>query len=236
MQRDSSSQACTPSSPPHSSSLWVHEKKSITLNGRGWGGPLLSLFSSGMLTCQRSVSAGWKSLPHPAIHLSHKGNFTGRQAFSPPFFLTAPRRLSIPSSLPHTHSHTHTHSQAVISILMDAQESVNVTKWETWGEKKNTSVDIEKVRLWNGSAALYPQHSPGWLWVWSGCWWVWINLLNTARPQGLNPSDWWIQGKSHWSRFHWFHLFFLVWQVVSSLVALTLFFFIHLYCVSQALS
>ena len=144
IQCDSSSTACTPSSPPHSSSLWTHEKKSITLNGRGRGGPLLSPFPSGMLTCQRSVSAGWKSLPHPAIHLSHKGNFTGRQAFSLPFFLAAPRRLSIPSSLPLTHSHTH--SQAVISILMDARENVNVTKWETWDEKKKKKTTMVTLR------------------------------------------------------------------------------------------
>lgn len=115
-------------------------------------------------------AAGWKSLPHPAIHLTHKGNFTGRQAFSPPFFLTAPHRLSVQSSLTHTHSHTH--SQAVISMLMDVQENMNVNQWETCAEKK-TSTDTEKEGM--GMAAylsswvnLLPDS------IWEGCWLVWI--------------------------------------------------------------
>lgn len=211
------------------------EKHHFERAGMGRSSAFPVFFRNAHLSAQR---VGGLKEPPPSSHSS----VTQRQLHRKTSFLSAILPHCSSSSLhpflsaAHSFTHTHTHSQAVISILMDAQENVNVTKWEIWGEKKNTSVDIEKVRLWNGRAALYPQHSPGWLWVWSGCWWVWINLLNTARPQGLNPSDWWIQGKSRWSRFHWFHLFFLVWKVVSSLVALTLFFFIHLYFVSQALS
>lgn len=42
------------------------------------------------------------------------------------------------------HSFTHTHSQAVISILMDVQENMNVNKWETRSE-------INKRRQWKKS-------------------------------------------------------------------------------------
>ncbi len=78
------------------------------------------------------VSAAWRwperASPHPAIHRTHKDNFTGRRAFS------APRRLS--PSLPLSQAHSHTHSRAVISILMDVQENMNVNKWETLGERR----------------------------------------------------------------------------------------------------
>lgn len=133
-----------------------------------------------MLTCQRSVAVGLKETsPHPAIHRTHKGNFTGRRAFSLPFFLTYSLSLRpfLSLSLPHT--------RAVISILMDVQENMNVNRWETGGEKNTQAATLrEKAWEWQRTSlsvafswltpSVDPSPDP---------------LGNTARPKDPNPSD-----------------------------------------------
>lgn len=108
-QCDSSSKACTPSSPPHNSSLWVHAKEKHHFEGAGMrrSSTLPVFFRNAHLSAQR---VGRLKEPPPSSHSSD----IQRQLHRKTSFLPAilPHRSSSSQhpllSLSHTHSHTHT--------------------------------------------------------------------------------------------------------------------------------
>lgn len=129
-QSDPSSEACTPSSHPHNSPLWVHVNEKHHFEGAGTGRN--STFSCFLQECSL-VSAAWRR-PERASPIPP---FIWRtKAISQEDQLSLCHSSSLllvlsPSFLSFSHAHSHTRSQAVISILMEVQENVNVKEWET---------------------------------------------------------------------------------------------------------
>lgn len=131
-----------------------------------WGGGDREVFYFPVFFFQECslVSAAWRR-PERASPIQpfiwHTKAISQEDKLSLPYSSLA--LLVVSSSLSLSHAHSHTRSQAVISMLMDVQENMNVNQWETRGEKTKQALGHWDRRPGNGSVSLYLWHSPGWL-------------------------------------------------------------------------
>lgn len=165
------------------------------------------------------VSAAWRR-PERASPVQpfiwHTKAISQEDELSLPYSSSA--LLVVSSSLSYTHSHTHT-LRLSLACQWNVQENMNVNQWETHGEKeKQALTPREKAWEWQRTSLSVT------------FWWLtsskrFVNsagpkpLGNTARPKGPNPSNWWMQEKSHWKKGD--AAFQAAWKVLLSLFTLS---------------